>query len=267
MSGCSEQQAGKLWNQVGRWLGLVPAPLASPSPESDAAQAWAQASKSNGEFLQELYRVVWMEEPSDRAEFGNWVDSLNQGASFEGVYNAFTHSAHYRELEKQNRGASVSALKAFAEELAILTSGLPQPTRFKTSAADPLPLPVEPSMSDVADAGPGAAPVAVAKLEELEKEYAQIFVGASIYTLKRVLGDEALKAIAAKNDYREKQAEWYAKWVVRMAGLGVDFGLPLRNKADEGLHYRWCLAVSTDRMTWEILNRLHRVLNAKNSKP
>lgn len=268
--GCSEQSASKIWGWVGERLGLVAGGGSAPAdPARAEAAAWAKASRGNAEFLQEVFRVVWLQEPTDKAEFGNWVDTLNQGASFEGVYNAFTHASHYRELEQRNRGASVAALRAFTEELAALSVELPQPTRFTTSAASPLPMPVEPSAeggsaeSDLGDSRPTRPPGDLSKLRE---EYAGVFVGASVFTLKRVLGDEALKVLTSKSQYREKLAEWYGKWVVRMCGRGVDFGLALRNKPDEALHYQWALQATMDRIVWETLNRLHRVINAAHEK-
>ena len=81
-----------------------------------------------------------------------------------------------------------------------------------------------------------------------------------------MIGDEALKVIAAKSEYREKLALWYSKWVVHMAQLNVDFGIPLRNKPDDEFHYNWVLNNSNDRVMWEVLNRLHRVLNESNKQ-
>jgi hypothetical protein len=91
-----------------------------------------------------------------------------------------------------------------------------------------------------------------------------LFVGASIFTLKRVLGDEAIKVMAAKAEYKEKFALWYSKWVVHMASRNVDFGIGLRNKPDEAFHYKWAVEASPEKLKWEVLNRLHRVLNEAN---
>ena len=78
----------------------------APLTPSDAA---AQA-KENSELLQEVMRVVFNREPRDRAEFGTLLDTLNQGASIEGIYNGFTHSSDYRKIEVGNPGAKPDAL-------------------------------------------------------------------------------------------------------------------------------------------------------------
>src|SRR4051794_2753949 len=71
-----------------------PSPQVSSSPSPGATPEFmspaAQASKANSELLHEVYLVVLMQEPADRSAFGGLVDVLNQGASFEGVYNGFT---------------------------------------------------------------------------------------------------------------------------------------------------------------------------------
>ncbi len=277
-SACSEKSAGDVWRWIGNRLGIgATSGNGAKDPQSEAELQSLQKSKSNAEFLQEAFRIVWLEEPGDKADFVQWLEALNQGASFEGVYNGFTRSTHYRELELQNRGATVRALKAFAEELTILTLELPRPTRFQSSAAGPLPERVDRSFevdsddpsvdfgNEDKDFGKGAD----GKIDprKLQEEYARVFVGASVFTLKRVLGEEAMKVIARKGEYREKLAEWYSRWVVRICTQRtVDFGLPLRNKPDESLHYRWALQASNDRLLWETLNRLHRVINAANQR-
>ena len=275
-SGCSEKSAGEFWRWAGSALGIGAKDTASnPVPTNDPELASLQKNKSNAEFLQEAFRVVWLEEPGDKSDFMTWLDALNQGASFEGVYNGFTRSSHYRELEVKNRGATLRALKAFSEELTVLTLELQKPTRYEASAASPLPAPVSPTFEvdnndttvnmDPEDASFGRGADGKLDPHKLRDEYAKIFVGSSVYTLKRILGDEAMKVIARKSEYREKLAEWYSKWVVRLCTeRTVDFGLALRNKADESLHYRWAVQASNDRILWETLNRLHRVINAAN---
>jgi hypothetical protein len=100
----------------------------------------------------------------------------------------------------------------------------------------------------------------------LAAKYLTQFIGASIFTLKRVAGDEALKVIGSKSQFREKLAMWYSKWVVRIAQRNVDFGISLRNKSDEAFHYKWAVESPEDRVKWEVLNRLHRVLNDANKQ-
>jgi hypothetical protein len=248
-------------------------PSVSPLPsQSGVPVDPAEKAKMNAELLREMFLVVYQREPNDRAEFGTYVDTLNQGASFEGVYNGFTHNDIYRQLETKNRGASPSALKAFVEELIELEAELPEPTLFTEKSALPLANVEMPTgvvdnvgQAPVVDSMPFEAPSPKpVDKKALTEQYTRLFLGASIFTMKRIIGDEALKVMAIKREYREKFAQWYSRWVVRMCGKGVDFGLALRNKSDEQFHYNFALGISEDRLQWEVLNRLHRVLNEKN---
>ncbi|HTL12536.1 MAG TPA: hypothetical protein VL588_08625, partial [Bdellovibrionota bacterium] len=230
--------------------------------EGELTSEGAKASKEHAELLQEMYRVVYDRDIENRSEYGSLVDTLNQGASLEGVYNGFTHSSNYRRLEVANPGATPAALNAFGKELARLTLELPAPTEFDASAAQPLATPVQPGLSEEETAdqehgtidygsapeknakpapaaadGQGVPAAAKPPLDQLATKYSNLFVGASIFTLKRILGDEALKVMAVKKEYREKFALWYSQWVVAEAGYGVDFGLDQRNKADADFHY------------------------------
>ena len=49
-----------------------------------------------------------------------------------------------------------------------------------------------------------------------------------------------------------------------MAQRNVNYGIALRNKADEAFHYKWAVENAGDPVKWEVLNRLHRVLNEAN---
>lgn len=245
-----------LWKIVG------PSAKESPKPSPDAKAQFgvtAQAAQENAELLQEIYKVVTLSDPRSRSEFGNWVDSMNQGASLEGVYNGFTHSSEYRKLEATGPGASPDALKVFGTELAQLTLELPEPTRFIDASGETVPL------RTGFEWPKGQETPQPPDLTLLASEYSAQFVGATIFTLKRVIGDEALKVIEAKYEYSEKFAFWYSKWVVRLCSYSVNYGLELRSRPDEAFHYQWAAKASRDRLTWEVLNRLHRLLNEANS--
>ncbi len=238
----------------------LPTPLAqvssSPSPPPipiglDRGSLLAKQARANAETLREMLEVIFIQEPKDRSEFGNWADTLNQGASLEGVYNGLTHSADYRKFEEANLGASVEALQVFTSELALLELELPEATQFDSVSDAPLP-------------GGGQVQASKPTLDTLVGQYSKQFVGASVFTLKRVICDEALKVIATKSQYREKLANWFARWAVHMGQRHVDFGIALRNNSDEGFHFRWALQGTDDRIKWEVLNRLHRVLNGAN---
>lgn len=227
----------------------TPNPTQSSSIGDDSTATGAQNAKANAEILHEMIQVIFMREPKDRSEFGNWVDTLNQGASFEGVYHGFMHSSDFKKLEAENPGASPEAIRIFSEELANLESELPTSLPFDDDAL--------PSTG---------SPVPIMDRHVMAEKYARRFVNASIFTLKSVLGEEALRVIASKNAYREKLALWYSKWVVRTIQRKVDFGIPLRNTADEAFHYKWALQNNEDRIRWEVLNRIHRILNEANKQ-
>jgi hypothetical protein len=253
---------------VGRRSPLAPG--ASPSPAADDPSEQVRLARANGELLQEMVRVVTLRPPGDRAAFGTLVDTLNQGASVEGIYNGFTHSADYRELERSSPAAAPSAVIAFADELAWLEAELPEPTAFTEAARLPLAMAVEPTAENpAADDAPAPRPSRRPARAELLKEYARLFRGASVFTLKRVLGDEALRVIEEKRRAPGALAKWYGGFAGRLAERKVDFGLALRNRPDEKFHYEWAKARlaeprGADQLTWETLNRLHRVLNSAN---
>ncbi|CAM6054213.1 unnamed protein product [Sphagnum tenellum] len=187
-----------------------------------------------------MMSVVLLREPKDKLEFGSWVDALNQGASLEGVYNGLVDSSEYRNLEAQTSAAPLAAIKAFREEVTKLEAELAKPT----------------VLGD--------------------------FGLASIFLLKRTLGEEALKVIHEKqlpdptsspklgdaklspseSHSPQKLALWYARWAAHMAERKIDFGLPLRNQGDEAFHLKWAMNATPDQLTWEVLNRLHRVINS-----
>lgn len=270
--------------QAHQWWGSLqgsvqsPSPLSSGSPATgEKAEVTSQAainSKRNAEIFHELFRVVMMVEPKDRGDFGDWVDTLNQGASLEGVYNGLIYSANYKKLEVLENGASPFALRAFGEELAFLEKEMPEPTRFERKfasvgtepvfpAPSPSSLPAVPLTELEAGRAGGVTSLSPQDLARLSADYSHQFVGSSLFTLKRVLGEEALKVFTSKMDYREKVALWFSKWVPHTVQRGIDFGILLRNNPDEAFHYKWAVENSEDQVKWEVLNRLHRILNAE----
>jgi len=283
ISGCDflpkeyQKYGTAIWALIQGTPSVMPSPTSIPSvapsgtPE-EFSSVDANRTKANSELLQEVYRVVFMKDPKDRTEFGSYVDSMNQGASLEGIYNGFTHSSDFRQLETENQGSSSEALRVFSEELAAFQMDLPEASKFDERAAQPLSMPVDPGIPSSGETlefgtkpfgGPSPSPAAVDQ-RMLAERYIKIFVGSSIFTLKRILGDEALKVMASKREYREKFALWYGKWVTRALSRKVDFGLELRNKPDEKFHYQWALTATEDRLQWEVLNRVHRILNEAN---
>jgi hypothetical protein len=248
---------------------VAPTVSASPSLE-EAIQRSARRAQSNAEFLQEMFRVVLLKEAQGNPEFTALLDTLNQGATLEGVYNGLVHSAAYRELEASSAPASPAVLRAFAEELAALELELPERTLFDAMSGKPLAKIEMPTGSESAASAAAAAAAkaeaaapqkAAGSAKDLANEYMKVFVGASHYTLKRVIGDEALKVVAAKTAKKTELVEWYVKFVTVLAERKVDFGLELRNKPDREFHLGWAMTASLDKLQWEVLNRLHRVMN------
>ncbi|MBI2711292.1 MAG: hypothetical protein HYX41_00310 [Bdellovibrio sp.] len=258
----------------------VPAPSSpkgavSPSPEdaSGLTSNAARTAQANSELFHEMFNVVFMREPRDRSEFGNWVDTLNQGASLEGVHNGLIRSSDYRELETKSVAATVYALNRFAEELAVLELDLPEPTEFDPLSgapkvpADVIPTPLASPSGGFERDSVSPPPPKVERevaLRNLSQKYIKTFVTGSVYKLKRTLAEEALRVVGFKGEFKEQLALWYSRWVVHMASLNVDFGIPLRNNANEAFHYKWALETTQDRIGWEVLNRLHRVMNEAN---
>jgi hypothetical protein len=298
LSGCeldsSLTRLSQEWEALKIVLAGGSSPLAKrPEPQTNQRKLppslAAERAKRNAEMLEEVLSVVYSRKPSNRGEFGSLVDTLNQGASIEGLYNGFTHSSDYRKLEVADPGSTPAALKVFVQELAYAEVELSAVTEFGPAANQPLGMPVQPTGE--VDSGNGdanvvdfshsptpagvvspSASLAVAKpsVEELKAKYLSEFSGASIFTLKRVLGDEMLKLVDEKgfeNDHASKALQaWYGPWVMHMASYNVDFGLPLRNRADAVFHSQWAAAADSDSLKWEVLNRVHRVLNSYNAQ-
>jgi len=258
MTGCEKIR------QLGLGL-LEPQPVASANPV-------VRKEKANAEFLSEMIRVVTLGEPQDFKDFRDLHDALNLGASYEGVYNGLSHSGVYRQLEASNPQSSAESLRFFCDELMLLENELPEPTQFEPSAAKPLSAPVWPTEVVEGEEGnqPAEDPSRVKQIVFGKAKTApppastclEIFQGASFFTLKRVIGEEALKVIQVKATQSQALAEWYGPWVKRMAGYKVDFGLKERNQADEAFHAGWSKSVPTDLLRWEVLNRYHRIINA-----
>ena len=208
-------------------------PSASPSESLQGGLSAAdKQTKANIEIFKEIYEVTLITSVKDLKQIEAWVNTLNQGASLEGVYHGLTKSNEYQTLEKKSPPASPEAIKAFTVEMDELQQELPEKLQMKDSAP----------------------------------------TAGSIYLYKRILGEEALRVFEHKYQDREKDREkfgmWYARFAVRLARKKVDFGLELRNKPDQVFHQKWALETldrkSEEQLKWEILNRLHRVLNEAN---
>lgn len=226
-----------------------------PVEKDKAANAGALA-RENSEILSEMVRVVFdQEDVEDKSDFGQLAHSLNEGASLEGIYRGLIAGSRYRALESKSQAASPAELKVFSNELMSIQAEMQNPTRFDPGTAKKVPTIEFPDGSE-------ADPKDEAQAEaNSQPDFLHMFIGASSFTLKRVLADEVLKKIDETTD-PGAFAKWYAQWVVRWCDANVDFGLALRNRPDLDFHFKFAQKMARDRVKWEALNRVHRLLNA-----
>ncbi len=235
-------------------------------PNAPTSEAGKRA-QAHAELLREVYQVVTLEEPQDPQEFTGFLENLNQGGTLEGLYNGFTHSEVYRQREQKRVTVSDRTLPVFAKELVYLTLEQANPTIFTAEDALPLQRAVEPGVPEELGVPAGKSSdskiaVIPRDIDKLAEHYEKLFARASFFTLKRVLADEAMKVFAIKASSPDALSEWYGAWASRTSKLGVNFGLELRNRGDEKFHADFAKKAAPDRVRWEVLNRVHRVLNA-----
>lgn len=187
-------------------------------------------------FLSEIYEHVYARKFTDKESFIKWMNVLEQGASVEGVYRGLVLSREYAQMERGRTTAE--ALDLFASEMAILAL-------FRDG-----------KNAKYFDSEDGKK-----KLAGIKAALTAKFETRSLFTLKRVLGEEILAYIEVLKSNRESLVEWYAVTTVRWNGYGVDFGMEQRNKPDKQYHARWASGHSLGRIQWEVLNRLHRLFN------
>lgn len=246
-------------------VGIVaPTPAASPSVSAEVAM-----TKANAELLAEMFQVTFNKKEVDDPQYASLVSSLNQGASLEGIYRGLVMGSQYRVLESKAKAASPDAIKFFAMEMGDLQITMKNPTLFTKDSAKQLPTIDYP---DGDSATPDSYTFGETKQtsdakktkQQLVDELLQDFIGATPYTLKRVIADEVLKKIDEMKDSRADLAQWYAGLVVHLSGAHTDFGLPQRNSDDFDFHSRFATTMSLDRVKWEVLNRYHRIINRLN---
>jgi hypothetical protein len=266
--------------------------LQKPVPQSSGTASIERdaVARRNAELLQEIYRVVLLTNPSSPAAFGNWLDSMNQGATLEGIYNGFTRSDYQRSLENDRKStADPKVIGVFSQEIAELLLEFPELPTLDAADSKPfqsiqLPGAGQPSgasgdeerTSDGVEYSPPteesfkpfavSTPVASTPRPDLavvRGRVGALFAGSSIYTMKRVLGDWALRVMALRlEESPERMRDWYADFAARASKKGVDFGLGLRNESSREFHRKWADQATDDQIRWEVLNRLHRILNA-----
>jgi hypothetical protein len=264
--------------EIRGFLGIGQKAMELPSDmksEMNAANSMSQSAaagniaKENQELLAEILRVVFDREDSeDQADFESLVRTLNQGASLEGIYRGIIMGSRYRALESKSQAATPGVLRVFATELAEIQDGMREPTRFDPELARQVPrvdFPEDVIPGAVSRAGSATPEPVQKKRPDKNRNFQELmrtFVGASPYTLKRILGEEALRRFDEAGDDPSAVPLWYAELAVRLSSSNVDFGLPLRNKGDYAFHKNFAQKIARDRVKWEVLNRYHRYLNA-----
>lgn len=228
-------------------------------------------NRANRELVSEMMMVIYDQAAiSDSETYHQWVNSLNQGASLEGVYRGMVMAPKYQGLEGQSPAASPLAIKVFALELSEIQEEMQNPTQV--SALDKKPIEIEfPDENSALHSANQAQSPSGKKLnkEERAQRYVQNFVGASVFTLKRVLCDEVLKRmeeVSKSSNASLDRAQFFSKLASRMSQIRlknqpIDFGLPQRNNPDVDFHFKWAEKAPVDRVLWEVLNRYQRLMN------
>lgn len=260
LSGCDlAPEATRLFNDsIGRLIGFK-LPSERPGQTKDAGSAPATEPDSpdnrqmNAEFIREMFRVTLLRDVRSREEFDKYMNVMDQGGHYESIYNGVVYAAEFREKEK---GVTpIPSLKAYSEVMAELK--LNQKYNSINQAASGASANPEPQPTSASGASGPSDAERIAVTAQIERDA----ITKSTFALKRELGEEALKTIDLKREYRDKLATWYGKFTVFLNKRGVDFGIPLRNKSDELFHYKWALDADEDRIKWETLNRIQRLLN------
>lgn len=239
LSSCNVQSVLTAW--------LTPQPTEHVSPPAHSQTN----AELHAEFLRELFLVVLERQPHNQQEFLKYMNALYQGASYEGVYNGVVYSREYRNKEV-GTAAPVRSIKLFAEiQGTLLLNQKYDPLKIKNPAVPDVPTNIVSSPPQPTDQ----------ERTDILARMDQEALGKSLSTLKRLLGEEILKTIDLKKEYREKLAAWYGRFTVFLNKKNLDFSIPQRNIQDEYFHYKWALQASEDRIKWECLNRIHRLMN------
>jgi general nucleoside transport system permease protein len=245
------------------------------SPSVEKAKSLSQAalrSRENGELLAEMIRVVFGRNPEDSESFVQYQASLDQGASLEGVLNGLLHSTSYRLIESEAPPANSLARRFFVDELVriqddLISTGV-SPLVFTDDTPKPLAKIVEPT--GLGDTTLKPIRKWIYRAEGAAGYYDQKFSSSSAPTLRRVLVEAVesrLEGFSAPTS--PEYAKWYADTAVRLAGAGVDFGLPQRMNLNPAYHREMVTGLlnsrgsagAHDRLLWENLNRYLRIFN------
>ena len=262
MAGCSSSDdAIKFFNaNIGSKIGLKLQTTENKPHDATMTEKTEDPSSThremNAEIIKEMFKVVLNRELRSDEELAKYMNVMDQGGHFEGIYNGLVYSTEYKSDEKGV--ATVNALKMYADLMAQIT--LDQKfDPLKIQKPDITPDVPTSTNSDLAPPQPSAEErLSQVKLNERDG------ITKSLYVLKRRLGEETLKTIDLKKEYKEKLATWYGRFTVFLNKKGVDFGVPQRNRADENYHYKFALESDEDRLKWECLNRIHMLMETQN---
>lgn len=260
LSACKQRdQLIDIFNdQIGHRLGiaLVPNVKQIQKPHSAEEVISNDNRDVNAAFIHELFKVVLIRDVHGEDEFAKLMNIMDQGGHFEGIYNGIVHSAEYRVLEKGV--APVASVKVFADVMTQI---------ILDQRYDPLSIakPETQEGLEVQDSVKPPQPTE-SEREQLRAQTEQQAITLSFFTLKRKLGEEIIKTIELKREYREKLATWYGRFSVAMNKRGVNFGVSGRNNLSEYEYYKWALDADEDRLRWECINRVHAIMNASQAK-
>jgi hypothetical protein len=241
--------------------------------------------KRNSELLREMIFVIFNKAPQDKSLFGNYLDTLQQGVSFEGIVRGFTHSEQYRKLEviKKTPHASSKLLDPFLAVWSELNEPLKTPRILTAEDSRPIQLLdfAEFETQPHPDIKKNKKTVSGSEQRQSANEIRELFKDASPFTMRRVLVelglevfDQQVKEIKKVQDVQDKAAlvQWYVKTVLKTNTLASQFvksenlfGLKERHSMDPAFHQQWAETVllqesGLDRLTWELCNRWFRLI-------
>lgn len=179
-------------------------------------------------LFKEMHEQIYLKPDQSSKNLEAWINVLNQGGSIEGVYHGLVLSTDYASLEAGV--ATLPAVRLFGEEYAWLIH-------------------------------PGKTDRLKAERERIAQKFLQDSVHNSIFTIKRQLGELVLQEMEKRKNNRAELSIWYGELAARWASRGVDFGMSSRNKSDFEFHRKWASTNSIGLIQWELLNRVHRMLN------
>jgi hypothetical protein len=179
-------------------------------------------------LIKEMQEQILVRPANNDQDINGWANVLSQRGSIEGVYHGFVLSAEYGA--KETGKPELKAVRFFAQEMAAF------------------------DFPNAKDGDPEMAKAA--------EKYAKENMGTPLFVMKRFLGDRILKESIARKADKERLASWYSGFVGRWSKAGVPFGHKQRDSGTEAYHYKWALDNNLGMVQWELLNRMHRIMNA-----